>query len=149
MSNVDYTAAPPRQPVFTDQGGVARPASQSYPLAVGSGVTSQARNRNIAAAATSWANATNTVTWTSGIYEVTVTVNLAAAASVTGALIVFDAPNDATASAWLSDAGSQSSDVQYAVVLNAQRQTFLLSAPITRLDVLALGAACRILVEAN
>ncbi len=213
---------------------------------IGNGEVSQARNRNIAAAATTYASATNSATWTSsGVKELTITaqvnsakhwtyVNYATAQSsttlITGAgvlhaivinfpvasatvtvydntaasgtkialitlpaallssgpeeilldvkfstgltivttgtnfdvtfaydalttepylLVVFGAPSDAVASAWLADAGSASSDVLYFPVYPGVKEKFIMSSAITRFDCLPLIDPMRVIVEAN
>lgn len=214
---------------------------------VGSGVVSQARNRSIAAAATTYASVTNSATWPSGfgVKEITVIphANLtekfektnyataqAATTLVTGAgvlhaivinrpiasatitvydntaasgtlmhtvtlpatlledgpdqilvdakfstglnvtttgtnfdvtfvyralstepacLVVWDSPNDAVASTWLSETGGAAVDVQYDIVYPGQPRTFLMSSEITRVDVLPLHDTMRVILEAN
>lgn len=212
---------------------------------VGNGPVTQARNRNIAAAATTYASATNSCTWPSGVKELTITPQVnrakhwsftnyataqAATTLVTGAgvlhaivvnfpvasatitvydntaasgtkmhlitlpgvlleqgpkqilvdskfstgltivttgasfdvtfvydalttepclLVAFDAPNDAVASAWLTDAGNSASDVNYFPVYPGVPRTFLMASGITRFDCLPLTDAMRVLVEAN
>lgn len=115
-------------------------------LAVATGSLGQARNRNIAAAATAYASATNSVTWTTAITDIEITVPNTA--SLTGVLVVYGAPNDAVASAWLTDAGSATSDIAYDYVLPNSKMTRQFSGGVTRIDVLPLGAITRVVIGA-
>lgn len=106
------------------------------------------QGRNLAAANTTYASASNSVTWTPGFGVTEVTISAPTTASLTGILVVFDAPNDAVAAAWLADAGSATTDIQYVLVEPGFPRTFQFISQITRLDVLPLGANCRVVVEA-
>lgn len=115
-------------------------------IAVIVGALGQAHNRNIAAANITYASTTNSVTWVTGVTEVEITVPNTA--SVIGVLVVYGAPNDAVASAWLNDLGSASSDVAYDYVLPNSVKSRQLSGGITRIDVLPLGANTRVIIGA-
>ncbi len=111
-------------------------------------------NRNIAAAATVWANATNTFTWADGLVS-SVSIPIPTTAGLTGVKVIINSPNDATTSAALADAGSQSTDVLYDLAIPGtiytKRSVNADGTPayITRLDVLPLGAALATTVSAN
>jgi len=122
------------------------------------GFVGQARNRNINAASSTWASATNTATWTAGlgVTEVTITPEVTTTQSALqnsqACLVAFDAPNDAVASSWLADTGSASTDVNYYMVYNGSPQTFIFTSAITRVDVVPIGTGntvMRVLVGAN
>ena len=109
-------------------------------------VDGQSHNRNIAAANITYASASNSVTWTTAVTDIEITVPNTA--SVTGVLVVYGAPNDAVASAWLTDAGSATSDVAYDYVLPNSVKIRQLSAGVTRIDVLPLVANTRLVIGA-
>ena len=110
------------------------------------GSSGQSHNRNINAASTTYSSATNSVTWTTPVTDIEVVVPNTA--SVTKVLVVYDAPSDAVASAWLSDIGSAGADVAYDWVLPNSRFSrqfagvaFGRTLPgIQRIDVLPFGA---------
>lgn len=114
------------------------------------GASGQAHNRDLAAVAiTTWASATNTVTFPApGVTDITIIDNPLGTASVTGLKVCFDAPNDAVAQAWLTDTGSLTVDAPYTYMKNQDRVNYIFSTPITRLDFLAYGATHRVMVEA-
>lgn len=107
------------------------------------------KNRYLSACATTDVTATNTCTWDSpGITELTVLVPTTA--SLTSVMAVFDAPSDLVAATWLTAGVTTSTDADLLVVrvLPALERTFYFSAPITRVDFRAVGAACPVFVEA-
>ena len=110
------------------------------------GSAGQARNRNIADASITYASAKNTVTWVLGVTDFEITVPNTA--SLIGVLVVYGAPNDSVASAWLTDAGSATSDVSYDYVLPNSVKSRQLSGGVTRIDVLPLGANTRLVIGA-
>lgn len=113
------------------------------------GKTGPLQGRYLSACATTDVPATNTVTFTSRINEVTITVPTTA--SLTSVMAVFDAPNDAVAAAWLTDAitTSTSTSLQAVRILPNTTQTYQLAEPgVTRIDFRAIGAACPVFVEA-
>ena len=114
--------------------------------AVSAGASGQSHNRNIAAASTIYASATNSATWLATITDVEIVVP--ATASLTKVLVVYDAQSDAIASAQLNDAGGAALDVAYDWVLPGTRlfRQFTGTMPgrttpgILRIDVLPFGA---------
>lgn len=123
-------------------------------LSLISGSSGASHNRNIAAAATTYASATNSATWNSslGLKEATIVVKSATAGALQNdelCLVVFNAPSDAVASNWLSDAGAVGQDVQYYMVPVAVPRTFQFTDALTRVDVLPLNDTMRVIVEAN
>lgn len=119
------------------------------------GVAGQARNRNINAASSTYLEATNSATWPTGIRETSitplVTTTQQAAQDGKACLVVYDAPNGATAATMLADPGSAGFDVQYDLVLAGETLTRQHTAAITRIDVLPIGAGntvMRVLVGA-
>lgn len=113
---------------------------------VATGAVGQAHNRNINAASSTYASATNTITWVSAVTDVSVQVP--ATASLSYVLVVYDAPNDAVASAWLADTGGAAVDVAYDLVQAGQTLNRQFSSGISRLDVLPVGAVTRVVVGA-
>jgi len=131
-------------------GDVPTPSKGLVPLAVKEAFTTGvARGRYLSAVATTDVPATNTVTFTTpGITEVTVSVP--ATASLTSVLMAVDASSDAVAAAWLTAAVTTAKDfdLQAVRVLPGNVRTFRFSAPVTRLDFRAVGAATPIFIEA-
>ena len=104
----------------------------------------------MSAAATTWATATNECTWVApGVQEITIKVPTQT--NLTAVQVLLDSPNDAYTSSVLTavPATTTSSDFIQSMVLPNTQQTYILSSPITRLDVLPIGTACTIYVEAN
>lgn len=106
------------------------------------------RNRYLSACAVTDVPATNTVTFSTGVTEVTVLVPTTA--SLTSVIAAFDAPSDAVAAAWLTAAVTTTTDadLQVSRILPNSSRTFRFSDPITRIDFRAVGAACPVFVEA-
>lgn len=114
-----------------------------------SGKKGPLHGRYLSACATTDVPATNTVTFKTGVTEVTITVPTTA--SLTSVMAVFDAPNDAVAAAWLTDAVtmSTSTSLQAVRILPNTTQTYQLDDPgVKRIDFRAVGAACPVFVEA-
>lgn len=112
-------------------------------------------NRNIAAANTTYASATNSVQWLTGpVSDIEIVVP--ATASLTKVLVVYDAPSDAIAALQLADPGTPTTDVAYDRILPGTRlfRTFSGTVPgrtapgIMRIDVLPFGANTEIGVGA-
>lgn len=106
-------------------------------------------NRYLSACATTDVVATNTVTFLSGVTEVTISVPTTA--SLTSVLAAFDAPSDIVASTWLTDSvtTSTATDLQTVRILPNTQVVFQFDEPgITRIDFRAIGAACPVFVEA-
>lgn len=81
------------------------------------GITGVAHNRRLSSTATTYARATNGADFTAvgGVAEVYITaINPAATPSTTEdrVLVVFDAPSEAVATAWLADTGGQAVEIQ-------------------------------------
>lgn len=133
-------------PLLGSRGKVEELKSVFGRFFVTQGSGGQAHNRNITAASTTYASATNSVTWSTAVTDFEIAVP--APAGLTGVLVVYGAYNDAQASAWLADLGSISSDVTYDLVLPNSVKSRQLSAGITRIDVLPLGANTRIVIGA-
>lgn len=125
---------------------VASGAAYALPTTVGN---AQARNRQIATLSTR-----ESVTWDSGVNEVTITVFQEAAGTAelrASAAVCFDAPTDAAADAWLTHADAKTADSNMAVVLAGVPRTFYFSGDgITRLDIKRLygSEALGVIVEA-
>lgn len=109
----------------------------------------QARNRQLSAVSTR-----KSVTWNSGVNEVTITVFQEAAGTAelrASIAVCFGAPSDATAAAWLTHADSTNADTNMFIVPAGSSRTFYLSGDgITRLDCKRLfgSEALGIIVEA-
>lgn len=107
------------------------------------GSAGQAHNRNINAASSTYAAATNSSTWVTGVTDISitplVTTTQGAVQNGQACLVVYDAPNDATAAAWLADTGSASADVAYDLVYAGTTLTRQFTDGITRIDVLPIG----------
>ncbi len=107
------------------------------------GPNSLSHNRRIAPG-TTYSSATNTATWPSGAQPTALEIDPLIPTNLSfpvGSLLgyaVVNAPNDATASAWLTDPGSSSTDVQYSAILMGQKTDILYDYPIPRADVLSL-----------
>lgn len=108
----------------------------------------QARNRYLSACATTDVPSTNTVTFATAVTEVTVSVPTTA--SLTSVMAVFDAPSDAVAAAWLTEAvtTSTAADLQAVRILPNTTRTFRFTDGLTRIDFRAVGAACPVFIEA-
>jgi len=121
----------------------------SFPI-VESLVKGQARNRSLAALTTR-----ESVTWTTGINEVTITV-LGEAGGTAGFLgsvaVAFDAPSSVVADTWLTHADNTTTDAQLYVIMVGQTRTFYFGgAGITRIDAKKLyggEAAMAVIFEA-
>lgn len=110
--------------------------------------TGSMRGRYLSACATTDVPATNTVTFAAAVTEVTVSVPTTA--SLTSVMAVFDAPSDAVAAAWLTEAitTSTAADLQAVRILPNSTRTFRFTDGITRIDFRAVGAACPVFIEA-
>lgn len=113
------------------------------------GTLAPMKNRYLSACATTDVVATNTVTFSSGVTEVTVTVPTTS--SLTSVLAAFDAPSDIVAATWLTDSvtTSTATDLQTVRILPNTPTTFTFDEPgIKRIDFRAIGAACPVFIEA-
>lgn len=110
---------------------------------VTTGKSGTPHNRNINAASSTYAEATNSATWTTAVTNITITplVTTTQGATQNGqaCLVVYNAPDAATASSWLSDAGSASADVQYDIIYAGQSLSISSVDGFTRVDVLPIG----------
>ena len=109
----------------------------------------QARNRQV----TALIGTAETVTWNSGINEVTLTVINEASTTPTlnSVGVCFGAPTDAAAAAWLTYAESKTADTNMVVLLSGVPRTFYFSGSgIVRLDMKRIfgSDALGVLVEA-
>lgn len=142
-------------PSDTSAAGIGKPLPDIQ-------VVSRSQNRNLNAANATYASATNSATWTSpGVNEVSitpiVTLTQGGLQNAQACLVVYDAPNDAVAAAWLADIGSVNADVEYDIVFVGQTLTRTFNsptgpAPIKRVDVLPIGTGVttmRVLIGAN
>lgn len=116
-------------------------------LQVSTGSSGLSHNRNINAASTTYASATNSAQWP--LAPVTdIEIVVPATASLTKVLVVYDAPSDAIAALLLADIGTINTDVAYDWVLPGTTKIRQFSgtvpgrtAPgIMRIDVLPFGA---------
>lgn len=112
--------------------------------------TAQSRNRELAALTTR-----ESVTWTTGVNEVTITVlgEAGGTAGFPGSVAVcFDAPSDVVADTWLIHADTKTSDSQLYVIMVGEPRTFYFSGSgITRIDAKKLyggESAMAVIVEA-
>ena len=109
------------------------------------------QNRNINAAATTYATSTNTATWTTGVTQMVFTAKSATAAALQNdefCLIAFDAPTEGVASSWLSDTGGAAVSVQYHMLAVGEPREFYFTDPVTRVDVLPLNDTMSVVIEA-
>ena len=113
-----------------------------------------AHNRNIPIANPTYATATNTRKWTSaeGIKNLRIFATSGTDEAISaneGFIAVINAPNDATAAAWLADDGAESQDVLYEG--GSLFETLLISrtAPILRIDVKPLNNVLRLVIGAT
>lgn len=106
------------------------------------------RGRYLSACATTDVPATNSVTFSAAVNEVIVSVPTTA--SLTSVIAVFDAPSDAVAAAWLTEAvtTSTAADLQAVRILPNSTRVFRFTDGITRIDFRAVGAACPVFIEA-
>ena len=130
--------------VFEYSGTSWKQISASGAALVIQGVVGTAQNRNINAASSTYNTTTNTATWAApGVTQITiapqVTTTQGALQNSQACLVVYDAPDAATASTWLSDAGSASTDVQYDMVFTGETLTRRFTTGVTRVDVLPIG----------
>jgi hypothetical protein len=148
--------------VVTAPDGNTRPALVPIQVTNGAGLVAPVyggtgeinKNRNINAAVTTYAAATNTATWTStdNVKSIVITPKSATAAALQNdefCLVVFDATNEAVASGFLSDTGGASTDVEYFMVAVGQKRQFDFVDYLTRVDVLPLNDTMRVVIEAN
>lgn len=138
-----------------NKGGVYQNITTGSAHILDAGKTGAAHNRNIPAAAATHpgTDATNTATWTTAEGVTELTIN--AIGNVGGALqndekyiAVINAPTAAIAKAWLEDAGTLSQDVVYEMGNITESLIIRRTTPITRLDVLPLNVAMRLVVGA-
>ena len=118
------------------------------------GTSQSTKNRNINAAVTTYAAATNSATWTStdNVTVIIVTPKSATAAALQNdefCLVVFDATSEAVANAWLADAGGVALDVEYHIVPVGKPTRFPFTSYLSRVDVLPLNDTMRVIVEAQ
>jgi len=92
------------------------------------------------------------ITWTSGVNDITISVYREAATDeFTVLAVVFDAPSDIVADTWLAATESSSTDYQCFYIRAGETRTFFLSGDgITRLDMIRKvgGTALTVVVEA-
>ena len=124
------------------------------------GPVSASHNRNIAAANFTYARATNSASWVAGTHISAIKINPVIASGATplaGDILgyaVINAPNEAVAAAWLADAGSASTDVQYKPIIMGEPCEFNTmlgndySGEIVWVDILPIATG-RFIVEAN
>ena len=114
-----------------------------------------AHNRFLPATATTYASATNSAQYISGAYPTKLSILAVPATTVTyvaGTLlgwVVVNAPNDATAAAWLSQAGAESVDVPYWPILMGMATEIGEDYSILRADVLPTIAGLPIFFGGN
>jgi hypothetical protein len=100
-------------------------------------------NRNIPAATAVYATATNTATWAGiGIKELNIF------AVTYPCRVVYGALDAGAAAAALADAGTLSTDILWDYVPAGVRYNKLLSASITRVDILPIGGTTALHIEA-
>ena len=119
------------------------------------GASSQSRNRLLTAIAeTTYAAATNSMTWSAAdnIREVTVLIT-ATNSEASPAInpenycnVCFNAGNDAIATAWLAEVNSAVDDCQHEKITIGERVTFRFTSPITRLDFLPVDISATLSV---
>lgn len=125
-------------------------------------VLSQANNRNINAASSTYLEATNYATWDGpGVNEISITplitTTQGAVQNGQACLVVYNAPNAAVAAAWFADIGSANSPIAYDLVIAGQtliKQFYNKTgpSPIRRVDVLPIGTGntvMRVVIGAN
>ena len=64
-------------------------------------------------------------------------------------LVAFDAPSDATASLWLTDTGGAAVNIMYDIIHVGENKTYNFTSYLSRLDVLPLTDAMRVVVGAG
>lgn len=112
------------------------------------------KNRNRSALATTYAEATNTVTFTSTDnvthVEYMIKSNAVEALQADDAcLVIYDATNEAIASGFFADAGGMASDVMYRIVPYNTLIVEDFPSYLSRIDFLPLLTAARVTVEAQ
>ncbi len=111
-----------------------------------SGPVGLSHNRRLGSAAATYSSTTNTATYAAGAQPTALSVSAEAPTTDTNiagtllAIVVINAPNDATASAWLSDAGTSTTDVQYWPVYKGIPTEITSDTPISRVDCLMIVA---------
>ncbi len=124
-------------------------------LIIADGPLGLSHNRLLPATATVYSSTTNSAQWPAGAQPTSLLISALPATSVTypvGSLLgyaVVNAPNDATAASWLSQAGDESVDVQYYPILMGIPLSIKEDAPITRCDVLPTIASLPIFIGGN
>lgn len=118
------------------------------------GTSQLTKNRNINAAVVTYAEATNTATWTASdnVTEVVITPKSATAAGIQNdefCLVCFDAGTEAIANAFFADTGGAASDVEYHIIPVAESRRFTFTSYLSRVDVLPLNDTMRVIVEAQ
>lgn len=83
---------------------------------------------------------------TTGIKELVITIPSSATAGA-GAVVSFDAPSDAVATAWFANASTNSVELQYVFVPHGTSRSFTFSSAITRWDYKAVGATVTVYEE--
>jgi hypothetical protein len=115
--------------------------------------TGIAHNRNINAAQTTYAEATNTATWTDaeGVTELRIQARSPTGGAVQADemfLVVINAPDETTADAWLNDAGGAAQDVIYEAGNLSEPIIIRRTSSIRRVDFLPISSAMRFVIGA-
>ncbi len=114
------------------------------------GIPTAANNRQLLAAATTYLEATNSMTWldSDNITEVTILVPITA--SLTKVLVAVNAPSAVAAANWLDQTlDSPSAEAMFEWVLPGVPSSFIFTSNILRLDFEPQGAAADIFVGAH
>ena len=112
------------------------------------------KNRNINAAATTYAAATNSATWTSAdnVTDINIVVKSATAAAIQNdefVLVVYDVTNEAVAAGFFADTGGISSDIEYEMIPVGVPISRQFTSYLSRIDVLPLNDTMRVIVKAQ
>jgi hypothetical protein len=149
-----------RSPINTLADGLSKRSEEIVSIKQYLGVTTgwggQSHNRNINAASSTFAVATNTATWATPVHEVAITPIVTTTQGTAvfngqACLVIYDAPSDAVAIAWMADIGNATSDIAYDIVFAGTTLNRLFTSGISRIDVLPIGTGntvMRVLVAA-
>lgn len=97
--------------------------------------------------ATTYTAATPGVNHQTDIGAVEITIAVPPTAGCTGVLVVFGAPDNATAKLWLDDATTDSDSLQVRFIPADSFRTFHFSPAVTVFDMKAIGAATPVYIE--
>jgi len=134
-------------------GGALSPDKKEIGIVLPWSATGTGKNRNIAAALTTYAEASNQATWEEADNVTQITILAVGAAAVYNhddkALVIYDAPNAAAALAAFADGGGAALDVEYEVIDVATPTERTFTDFLTNICIVPLADTTRFVITAN